>query len=203
VPRLLSLRPGHGYDARVSGLAAILRAELDPPDPDPVLPEGNPAAVMIPLVLGEEPSVLFTRRSELVRQHKGEISFPGGSRHDDDADLLSTALRETEEELGIPAERFEVLGGLPATHTFVSGFVIAPYVGLLADRPVLVPSPEEIAEVIEAPLSVLFEAEREVPSPGGPHLTMFTYDLEEQTVWGATGRILHDLLGLLRKGGWR
>jgi len=187
----------------VPDLAEILRASLGTPVADPVLPEGAPAAVLVPVVLEPEPTVLFTRRTETVRQHKGEVSFPGGSRHDDDPDLLTTALRETEEEVGIPREAVEVLGGLPPTQTFVTGYVIAPYVGLLHVRPEMVASPVEIAEVLEARIDVLLEIEREVPSPGGPHPMMFTYDLENVTVWGATGRILHDLLEVLRKGGWR
>jgi 8-oxo-dGTP pyrophosphatase MutT (NUDIX family) len=186
----------------VSDLRLALHGLLDDPGPDPALPEGTPAAVILPLIDGREPAILFTRRSELVRDHKGEISFPGGARHPEDPDLLATALRETEEELGILPQAFEVLGALPPTHTMVSGYVIAPYVGLLAARPVITPSATEIAEVLDIPVRRLVEAEREVAAPAGLHPTMYAYDVDGSVVWGATGRILHGFLELLAKAGW-
>jgi 8-oxo-dGTP pyrophosphatase MutT (NUDIX family) len=186
----------------VSAIRAAVGGLLDAAQPDPGLPAGTPAAVMVPVIDGDDPTVLFTRRTDLVRDHKGEISFPGGVRHPDDPDLLTTALRETDEELGIPMAAFEVLGRLPPTHTIVSGYVISPFVGLLADRPTLTPSPIEIAEVLEVPLSRLFDVEREVAAPGGVHATMFVYEADGDVVWGATGRILHTFMELLRKGGW-
>jgi 8-oxo-dGTP pyrophosphatase MutT (NUDIX family) len=170
---------------------------------DPVLPQGVPAAVILPLIDVAEPTLLFTRRTDNVRAHKGEISFPGGARHAEDLDLLTTALRETHEELGISPEAFEVLGMLPPTHTMVSGYVIAPFVGRLGQRPQLTPSPVEIAEVLELPISRLLEVEREVEAVGGLHPTMFVYEVEGYVVWGATGRIVHGLLEILRRQGWQ
>src|SRR2546423_784250 len=72
----------------------------------------QPAAVLVPVVEGPEPSIVFTKRTEHLSRHPGEISFPGGMRHAEDPDLLSTALRETEEELGLSPDRVEVLGTL-------------------------------------------------------------------------------------------
>lgn len=187
----------------MGGIAEALRGGLAPRRPDPPLPGGTPAGVIVPLIDVPDPLLLLTRRSELVRDHKGEISFPGGARHGEDADLLATALRETEEELGVPAAAFEVLGALPPVHTFVSGYVIRPFVGLLAGRPVLAPSGEEIAEVLEIPVARLLDVEREVEAPGGMHATMYVYDVAGTVVWGATGRVLHELLEVLRKSGWR
>lgn len=177
---------------------------MGPADPHPPLPAGTPAAVMVPLLEPDEPTLLFTRRTELVRDHKGEISFPGGVRHADDPDLVTTALRETEEELGIGRDEFEVVGTLPPVQTFVSGYVIAPFVGLLRGRPELRPSPLEIDEVLELEVAGLAAAEREVESLGGPPglPTMYVYEMDGQTVWGATGRIVHGLLEVLRGGGW-
>lgn len=144
------------------------------------------------MIMAPEPALVFTVRTELVRDHKGEVSFPGGVRHDDDPDLLTTALRETEEELGIPRDAFEVAGALPPTHTIVTGYVIVPFVGLLRERPRMTPSPIEIAEVLELDLSRLAASERKAEGPLG-----YVYEVDGHTVWGATGRILRDLLEVL------
>jgi 8-oxo-dGTP pyrophosphatase MutT (NUDIX family) len=186
----------------VNSIAETLRGALAKARPDPTLPPGVPAAVIVPIVDLDDPSVLLTKRTDLVRDHKGEISFPGGVRHLEDPDLLTTALRETEEELGIRADAFEVLGALPPTHTMVSGYVIAPFVATLREQPQLTPSPVEIAEVVELNVSRLLEVEREVEAVGGLHRTMYVYEVDGHMVWGATGRIVHVFLELLRRLGW-
>lgn len=178
----------------------LLRRALPPPRPDPPLPEGTPAGVLVPLVDAPRPSLLFTLRTELVLHHKGEISFPGGMRHDEDPDLLTTAVRETEEELGIPAEAVEILGTLPPVHTMVSGFVIVPFVGRLVRLPSMVPSEIEVAEVLQLHLARLAKAEREVLAASGS--SWHAYELDGSLVWGATGRVLHSLLEVLRGEGW-
>lgn len=187
----------------VSGIGGFLRDALDPPRPDPVLPAGVPAAVMVPVLEGEEPRLLFTRRTDRVRHHKGEISFPGGVRHADDPDLLGTALRETEEELGISPDRFQVLGALPPIDTVVSGYLIRPFVGVLDGMPEIRPSPEEIDEVLVLPVAALALAERaEGADHEGLHRTWFAYPVEGNVVWGATGRIVHAFLEVVRRKGW-
>jgi 8-oxo-dGTP pyrophosphatase MutT (NUDIX family) len=177
---------------------------MPPADPDPALPDGTPAAVIVPILEQGDPSLLFTRRTELVRDHKGEISFPGGVRHADDPDLVTTALRETEEELGIGRDAFEIVGTLEPVQTFVSGYVIAPFVGLLRERPELRPSPIEIDEVIELTVARLASEERVVVPEGAPPGVppMFVYELGGNTVWGATGRIVHALLEVVRGSEW-
>jgi 8-oxo-dGTP pyrophosphatase MutT (NUDIX family) len=165
------------------------------------MPPGVPAAVVIPVVDHGPPSVLLTRRTDTVRTHKGEISFPGGVRHDEDPDLLRTALRETEEELGIPADAFEVLGRLPPTHTVVSGYAVLPFVGLLSRPPALNPSPVEIEEVLEVEVARLAGVEQEVMAEEWGR-GWFEYHVDGNRVWGATGRILHGFLEKLRSGGW-
>jgi 8-oxo-dGTP pyrophosphatase MutT (NUDIX family) len=191
--------------AGVSRIGDLLRESLAGIPPAPIDAEGTPAAVMVPIVDLSEPTVLFTVRSDQVRDHKGEISFPGGVSHPGDRDLLATALRETEEELGIDPRAFDVLGPLPPTPTVVSGYVIQPFVGVLADRPAIKPSPVEIAEVLELSVSRLAAVEREVHRETGPGVTRswFAYTLEGHTVWGATGRILHAFLEVLRAEGWK
>jgi 8-oxo-dGTP pyrophosphatase MutT (NUDIX family) len=184
-------------------LSDALRRVLGPVVPDPPLPAGTPAAVIVPLVRAEEPTLLFTRRTELVRDHKGEISFPGGVRHEEDPDLVSTALRETEEELGIQRRSFDVVGSLAPVQTFVSGYVIAPFVGVLSGHPSMRPSPVEIEEVLEFGVGELAEAERQILPDDPPGLPpMYVYEVEGHTVWGATGRIVHGFVDALRRSGW-
>jgi 8-oxo-dGTP pyrophosphatase MutT (NUDIX family) len=177
---------------------------LAPLRPEPEVVGGIPAGVLVPVVEGSDPHLVLTRRTDLVRHHKGEISFPGGVRHPEDPDLLTTSLRETEEELGIPPDAFDVLGQLPPVHTIVSGYVIVPFVGLLAGPRPMTPSPIEIDEVIEVPVARLAGAEQEVLATDGDGATRgwFAYDIDGQVIWGATGRIVHAFLEALRRGGW-
>ncbi len=181
-----------------------LRHSLAPLRPEPDIVGGVPAGVLVPLVEGSNSRLVLTRRSDLVSHHKGEISFPGGVRHPEDPDLLTTALRETEEELGIPPDAFDVLGLLPPVHTIVSGYVIVPFVGLLSGSPPMTPSPIEIDEVLEIEVSKLVDAEREVMATDGDGATRgwFAYDIDGQVIWGATGRIVHGFLEALGRGGW-
>lgn len=182
-------------------LAERLRSVLDL-DPTPRPGEGDRlAGVLVPLV-GDPayPSVVFTRRTEHLSRHAGEISFPGGLAHDDDADLTETALRETREELGVDPAAIEVLGALPPVHTFVSGILILPFVGMLATPPAFSPDEGEIAEVLEFPLAALEAAEATVEFPRGEHVYRgFAYEMGEHTIWGATARILHDLIEITRR----
>ncbi|MCA1726516.1 MAG: CoA pyrophosphatase [Actinobacteria bacterium] len=167
------------------------------------LTSGTPAAVLIPILDGEGPSIFFTLRTEALRHHSGEISFPGGRRHSEDADLRATALRETHEELGLPPEAVDVLGALPPIQARVSGFNVIPFVGLLAERPEFVPSPEEVAEIVEVPLRTLLAIEQEREwQVGEDRFKTYAYEYEGHTIWGATGRMLKTFLDTLRREGW-
>ena len=187
----------------MSGVDELLRRSLAPPRPDPPLQAGTPAGVLVPILESPRGSsaLLLTVRSEEVREHRGEISFPGGVRHEEDADLLATAVRETEEELGMPGESYEVLGALPPVHTVVSGYVIVPFVALVRGRPELRPSAAEIAEVLELEIDGLSRVEEEIRLDEARG--WFAYTLDGHTVWGATGRIVHAFLETLRGAGWR
>jgi 8-oxo-dGTP pyrophosphatase MutT (NUDIX family) len=161
------------------------------------------AGVVVPIV---EPAgdaldavIVFTKRTEHLSRHAGEISFPGGIRHEEDADLRATALRESDEELGLAASDLDVVGALPAVHTFVSSIVIVPFVGILRARPVFRPSAAEIAEVLEYGLTELAAAERIVEFRRDEGVYRgYAYEMGAHTIWGATARILHDLLEVLR-----
>jgi 8-oxo-dGTP pyrophosphatase MutT (NUDIX family) len=178
-----------------------LRASLAPVDAVQPPSEGRrPAAVLVPLVDGPEPSIVFTKRTEDLSRHPGEISFPGGLSHDEDPDLLATALRETEEELGLSPDLVDVLGSLEPLQTFTSGFTIMPFVGAIEADPVFTANPAEIAEVLEAPVAKLLEIEAPMSwSRNGRTWWGYVYELDGHTIWGATARILHDFLQHLRE----
>jgi 8-oxo-dGTP pyrophosphatase MutT (NUDIX family) len=159
--------------------------------------------VLIPVVERDEPSVVFTKRAEELPRHPGEISFPGGLRHPEDADLLETALRETEEELGLSRQTVEVLGALGPFLTYTTGFWVVPFVGWLDRHPRLRPSPSEIAAVLEVPVTMLSDIEREVEwRHEGSVWTGFVYEVQDHTIWGATGRMVHEFLEIVRKEPW-
>jgi 8-oxo-dGTP pyrophosphatase MutT (NUDIX family) len=158
------------------------------------------ASVLVPILDGG--SVVFTRRTEDLPRHPGEISFPGGIRHDEDATPVATALRETEEELGIAPKEVDVLGALPPVHTFVSAILIVPIVGILEREPAFRPNAGEIAEVLAYPLDALVAAETEVEwRRDGNVYRGYAYEMGAHTIWGATAKILRSLLEILGREG--
>jgi 8-oxo-dGTP pyrophosphatase MutT (NUDIX family) len=159
------------------------------------------AAVLVPLYLDEGGALhaVFTKRREDLRRHAGEISFPGGRREHPAEPLDDTALREAEEEIGLAPDDVELLGTLTPVRTFATGYVIYPHVGLIAPGRAWVPSPSEVAAVIELPLRVLADAYGVRPvTRRGFTLETDTYVVGEHLIWGATARILGELLERLR-----
>lgn len=159
------------------------------------------AAVLIPvLVQAGDPHLVLTRRTELVEHHKGQISFPGGRHEEGDADLLATALREAEEEIGLPPEAVELWGRLDEVEAVVSGFAITPYVGLIVGPVELRPNPMETDQVITVPLSAFLDPVRlrveQVIRDGRPYEILF-YDYPPHVIWGVTARIIHRLVAIL------
>ena len=180
--------------------AARLRAVLlDPKEAEAIEVAGSViAAVLVPLFeRGSELHAIFTRRPTHLRLHAGQISFPGGRRESGDADLTATALREAHEEIGLPPGSVEVLGALAPTPTVVSDIAIYPLVGLIAEPagPWTL-AEDEVDEVIEASLPRLAATHRlqAVKRPDGTSVTTDAYSAGEQTIWGATARIVTDLL---------
>jgi len=162
----------------------------------PVPPGLRPAGVLVPLrVVGGEPAVVLARRTERVPHHKGQICFPGGSRDPGDRDLLATAVRESEEELGIRAADVELMGAMEPVPT-VTGFFIQPFLARIPADARFLLDDFEIAEVFEAPLSVFTDLSRyraaETIFLGKPYHVYFL-DYGPNTIWGATARILHNL----------
>ncbi len=156
------------------------------------------AAVLIPIYTDERGDVVvFTERSADLRKHAGEISFPGG-RRDDGEELVTTALREAEEEIGLPRDRVEVVEELPAFGTFVSGFRITPYVGRIPAGLTWTTDPGEVARVLELPVAALRAGHRrERLLRKGVPVRTDTYTVDGELVWGATARILRVLLDRL------
>jgi 8-oxo-dGTP pyrophosphatase MutT (NUDIX family) len=156
---------------------------------------GTNAAVLVLLyVEGGELHAVLTRRQSDMRRHAGEISFPGGRAEDGEDDLRTTALRETQEEIGLAAEDVEILGALQPTPTVVTGYVIYPFVGMIEPGQTWTASAVEVAEVIELPLRALLAGygRRRLIRRGLPFRTD-TYVVSGYLVWGATARILADL----------
>jgi 8-oxo-dGTP pyrophosphatase MutT (NUDIX family) len=157
------------------------------------------AAVLVPLyVSGGELHAVFTRRREDLRRHPGEISFPGGRQDDDETDLRLTALREAEEEIGLPARAVELVGALQPTPTIATNYAVYPFVGLIEPGRAWQPSAHEVAEVMEVPLSALRAGyeRRRLLRRGVPFRTD-VYVIGEDVIWGATARMVGDLLDRL------
>jgi len=180
------------------GFFSALRSVLSPVGaPVSTPPPGlRSAGVLVPLrSVGGEVSVVLARRTERVPHHKGQVCFPGGSRDPADRDLLATALRETEEELGIRPEDVDLLGGMEPVPT-VTGFFIQPYVARIPGDQMFLLNDFEMAEVFDAPLSLFTDFPRyraaQTTFLGKPYQVYFL-DCGRMTIWGATARILHDL----------
>ena len=151
----------------------------------PLFVDGKPQAPHV---------VLTMRRSEMCR-HAGEISFPGGRHDPQDVHLSDTALREAEEEIGLPRAQVTLLGELPPTSTFATGYLIHPFIGLIPARQLWRLSPLEVDAVIELPLQRLRESHtRTRLERRGFTFETDAYIVDEHLIWGATARIIENLL---------
>ena len=212
IPRPPSFRPGR--PAPWSALAAEhhrftieeVRARLAvlPPGaaPVPKVVGSVDAAVLVPLYEADDDvHVVLIKRPETMRAHRGEIAFPGGKFEGaQDPDLQATALREAHEEVGIVPDVVEIVARLEGIATVASRFTITPFVGFLRERPVLQPNPGEVVRVLEVPLSAfladgVYREERW--DTWMENLDVHFYELEDETVWGATARILTSFLSHL------
>ena len=155
------------------------------------------AGVLVPLILGAGGAdLLFTRRTHHVETHKGQISFPGGTVDEGDADIVHTALREAEEELGIGANLIDIRGILD-DHAVPSGFIITPVVGILDALPLLTPNPQEVAEAFTVPFGFFCNptnGRSELREYRGGRREVWFYEHGEHIIWGATAMIVRSLL---------
>lgn len=157
------------------------------------------AAVLIPLYgWPDEPGMVFTERRADLRRHAGEISFPGGRHDESDGGLADTALREAQEEIGLDPEAVELAKRLPSTRTFATGYKIHPFVGRIPHPRELDlrPNPTEVETVLTFSVDLLRAGfgMRRLVRRGVPIHTP-TYEAEGHIIWGATARILGDLIG--------
>jgi len=163
----------------------------------------RPAAVLLPIVNRAEAglNVLLTRRADHLHHHPGQISFPGGRREAEDGSPTITALRETEEEIGLPRSRVEVLGELPEYHTG-TGFCITPIVGVITPPFDLAPDSFEVAEVFEVPLEFLLNPvnhQRHSMTREGRVRNYYAMPYGSYYIWGATAGIILSLWRFLNE----
>jgi 8-oxo-dGTP pyrophosphatase MutT (NUDIX family) len=157
------------------------------------------AAVLLPLIMRPEPTILFTQRTERLAKHSGQVSFPGGRSDAGDLSPVETALRETHEETGIAPAFVSIAGYLPRYRTG-TGYDISPVVGVLSDGFILAPNPDEVAEAFEAPLSFFLDpANRRLETRvwGGRERSFYVFSPDGRTIWGATAAILVDFAARL------
>jgi 8-oxo-dGTP pyrophosphatase MutT (NUDIX family) len=183
---------------------ALAMFSSDPPellagDPrDPLLPDvlpPTPAAVLVPIVRRADPTVLLTVRPATMRRHAGQIAFPGGRIEAEDADALAAALREAEEEIGLPRDQAEVIG-IGDLYRTVTGFEVTPVVGLVPPDLPLVAQAEEVAEIFEVPLRHLLTPEHQIVRSmlwQGRERRYYEIEWEGRRIWGATAAMIVNL----------
>ncbi len=161
----------------------------------------RPSAVLIPLLARQSGmNMLLTRRSDHLREHAGQVSFPGGRMEATDRSPEETALREAHEEIGLSPHHVQLLGRLMPYHT-TSGYLIHPWIGLIEDPPTFRPSPVEVAEIFEVPLAFLLEPgnyRRETVTGGGQARHVHAIPYRGYRIWGATAAIIHQFHRLVR-----
>jgi 8-oxo-dGTP pyrophosphatase MutT (NUDIX family) len=207
IARLARRQPGRrGFGGTADPLeAAEVRAatrgdhDLNPGETPPSAAL-RPAAVLVPLI--DHPdgmTVLLTQRTAHLSAHAGQIAFPGGRIEDQDADEVAAALRETEEEVGLPRERVAVIGRLD-TYVTGTGFEITPIVGIVAPPYALTIDPYEVAEAFEVPLSYILDPRnhnRTERESAGRRRIFFVLPYQGRNIWGATAGMLVNLAEVL------
>ncbi|GAA4819785.1 hypothetical protein GCM10023232_15910 [Sphingosinicella ginsenosidimutans] len=157
--------------------------------------EGTPAAVLVPIVERPEPTVILTLRPETLRKHAGQISFPGGRIEPEDGGPVAAALREAEEEIGLPPYEVNVVG-IADRYVTITGFEVTPVVGVLPPDLPLAAHPGEVAAMFEAPLHYLLDPKRQQIRTAmfrGRERTYYEIDWEGQRIWGATAAMIVNL----------
>ncbi|RIA43609.1 8-oxo-dGTP pyrophosphatase MutT (NUDIX family) [Hephaestia caeni] len=191
-----------------------LRSALDHPTEGIVLLAGDerdddirgrggsimPAAVLVPVTDRAEPGVILTQRTETLSRHPGQIAFPGGRVDPGDADVTAAALREAEEEIGLPPARVTVIGAADRYRT-VTGFEVTPIVGVVPPDLVLTPHEAEVAEVFEVPLAFLLDGANHVEASvewQGRDRHYYEISWDGHRIWGATAAMIVNLSRRLR-----
>src|SRR5690349_14064485 len=216
IPRPTSWRPGgpppwaelapSARNLTLDGIRAALDAAGPPREWGDESSITRASAVLAPLYDEHgEVKVVLTRRAQHLRSHRGEVSFPGGGQ-DPGEDLVQTALREANEEVGLDPAAVEIVGELDHLATVMSRSFIVPYVGFLPGRPELVPSPAEVELILHVPLADLLDPDAYHEERWGlPPMDrpLIFFEIEGDTIWGATGAMLRNFLALVTGTPWR
>ena len=168
-----------------------------------VEPDRVQSAVLLPIYYKEgQYYLLFIKRTEKVKEHKGQISFPGGAYEAEDKTLLDTALRENAEEIGLVPGEVEILGELDDTVTMTSNYIISPFVALIPWPHRLKVNGEEAEEIIEVPIQALLDEEcmhQETEIINDREFPLYFYHYKGKVIWGATARILNQFLDIFAR----
>ena len=155
------------------------------------------ASVLI-VIYGDNPTIIMTEKPKSMKFHAGEISFPGGKFDSSDSDLLDTALRETSEEIGLNVSKNDVIGQLTPVQTLTTGFLILPFVAMLEQIPPLITN-SEVEKILHIPLSPFLQTVAIDTDPSHNLMDeMYTFEYQNQIVWGASARILKQIENTLR-----
>ena len=169
--------------------------------PRDVIEHTRQAGVLVAILVdGPAPSVLLTRRTEMLSSHRGEVAFPGGMRDEEDPNLVHTALREAREEVGLPLASVEVIGQLDDLLTVDGRVSVTPTVGIVRKRPQWVMSEREVARIFEIPLSELSDPERwrmEYRGWRGRDIPVYFFEFEDEVLWGLSAYVTLFTLGAL------
>lgn len=143
------------------------------------------------------PTIIFTKRSSKLRNHAGEISFPGGRFCQKDKSLIETAIRETNEEIGLKINKESIIGCLTPTNTYTTKIMIYPFVVVLSEPPARLTPNEEVEEILEISLQKLVMSMEIDKEHTFGNYDMFKFPINDNIIWGATGRILKDLIDVI------
>ena len=182
-------------DVMLNDLKSVLSTSIIP-DIKPDI--GYRLASVLVIIYDSSPKIIMTEKPQSMKLHAGEVSFPGGKLDPIDSDLLETALRETNEEIGLHISRDQILGQLDPVKTLNSGFLILPFVCVLQEIPLLVPN-SEVEKIFHIPLTPLLETMMDDSDPNHkPVDGMYTFEYQSQIVWGASARILQQIKNILK-----
>lgn len=204
---LKKLTPGTIKEALLQQLPGQkAQVSMSPQGRSLLVPDGKiprQSAVLLPLFYrNEELHLCFTKRNRQLKHHPGQISFPGGKFEQADKNTLTTALRETTEEIGIDAHTIELLGRLSDLYIPVSNYLITPYVGFVNKKTEPILNKSEVEKILSIPLSSLFGSEARTCKPvviAGKQTEVPCYYIDNEIIWGATSMILAELEAILKQ----
>jgi len=167
--------------------------------PKAIADEETKLAAVLVIIYGSEPTIIMTERPKTMNLHAGEISFPGGTWKEDDNDLLVTALRETEEEIGLKVSRDQIIGQLRPVITLNSGYTITPFISIMNRIPKLSPN-SEIEKILHIPMLPLHRTlENDIDPVHKSIQEMYIFTYQNKIIWGASARILKQIVNILSK----